>query len=223
MTRYAVYALPGALGTEDDLAAVRLRDLAERWFSREDTRAFTTEPRRYGFHGTLKAPFCLAEGRTEEHLRDAASAFASRRAAVPLIGLAVTRIGRFRALSPGGSTAGVDGLAADAVREFDALRAPLDDADIARRRPETMSDRQRELFRRWGYPYVFDEFRFHLTLTDSIPDKRVAEVDTAVREHFASVHGADVQLRSIALFREPAPGEPFSLLSVHPFAPSQEA
>jgi hypothetical protein len=226
MTRYAVYALPGALGAADDPAAVRLRAAVEDWYARPELRALTVDARRYGFHGTLKAPFRLAEGRTEAELRRAADAFAARRAAVPIRAPRPTAIGGFRALLPGDGAADqaeLDALAADAVRAFDEFRAPLDAPERRRRRPETLTPRQRELFERWGYPYVLDEFRFHLTLTDRLPADRAAEVDEALTAHFAPVAGVDVTLRSLTLFREPEPGAPFEIHSVHPFAAAQES
>lgn len=217
MTRYAVYALPGALGPDDAAEAVHLRDAAEAWYAREEFRDLTVSARRYGFHATLKAPFHLAEGRTEAELRAATDAFAAGRSATVIPAPAPQPIGAFRALRPQGDETEINGLAAEAVRDFDRFRAPPSEAEIARRRPDRMTPRQRELFERWGYPYVLDEFRFHLTLTDPVPDHRAAEVDTALAAHFADVARVDVPLRAITLFVEPEPGAPFQILSVHPF------
>lgn len=216
MTRYAVYALPGALGEGDDPAAVALRRAVEAWYAREGFRDLTVDARRYGFHATLKAPFRLTEGRTEAELREAADAFAASRASIILPGLQVQHLGGFRALLPHGEETGIRALADDAVRAFDVFRAAPDAADIRRRRPQRLPPRQRELFERWGYPYVLDEFRFHLTLTDGIPSERANEIDAALAAHFADAP-QDVILRSIALFVEPEPGAAFELLSVHPF------
>lgn len=215
MTRYAVYALPGALGERDDPAAVRLRDAVDAWYAQAPFRDLTVDARRYGFHGTLKAPFRLADDRTEADLRAAADVFAAAHAPVPLSGLRTRRLGAFRALLPHGDEAGIRALADDAVRCFDRFRAAPDAADLRRRRPEELPPRQRELFERWGYPFVFDEFRFHLTLTDPIPPAQDSAVDAALAAHFI-VAPPDVQLRSIALFVEPEPGAPFHVLSVHP-------
>jgi hypothetical protein len=213
-----VYALPGALGDADAREAVRLRAAAEAWFRRDEARGLTVQARRYGFHGTLKAPFRLADGCTESGLRQHADAFAAARPPL-LISAPVPRaIGSFRALRPQGDESAIDALAADAVRGFDGFRAPPLASDLARRRPDRMTPRQRELFQRWGYPYVLDEFRFHLTLTDPVPAERGEEVDAALAGHFAGTAGVDVPLLSIALFVEPEPGAPFRLLSVHPFA-----
>lgn len=222
MTRYAVYALPGALGAGDAPEAVRLRHAVEAWYAREEFRDLTVDARRYGFHATLKAPFRLAAGRTEAELRAAADAFAAARGPVTIADPRATTLGSFRALVPHGDRGGLDALAADAVRDFDGFRAAPDEAEIRRRRPERLSPRQRELFERWGYPFVFDEFRFHLTLTDPVPAERTAEVDAALETHLAGVTGVDVPLLSVALFVEPEPGAPFRIHSVHPFRAAQE-
>jgi hypothetical protein len=221
MTRYAVYAVPGLLGENDDPVAVGLRNTVEAWFARPEFRDLTVDARRYGFHATLKAPFRLVDGHGEADLRVAADAFAASRPAVLLPALRPADLGRFRALRPHGDESAIRMLADEAVRSFDAFRAGPDDSDIRRRRPETLSQRQRELFEQWGYPYVFDEFRFHLTLTDRIPPARRSEVDQALGAHFADFGpsaDSDVELRSIALFVEREPGAPFEVLSVHPFA-----
>lgn len=219
MTRYAVYAVPGLLGESDDPIAAGLRSTVEAWYARPESHDLTVDARRYGFHATLKAPFRLAGGRTEADLRAAADAFAAAHRCVLLPALRPAKLGRFRALLPHGDDSEIRMLADEAVRSFDVFRAELDDADIRRRRPETLSARERVLFEQWGYPYVFEEFRFHLTLTDPIPPTRESEIDSALAAHFAKHSpGSDVLLRSIALFIEREPGAPFEALSAHPLA-----
>lgn len=221
MTRYAVYAVPGLLGESDEPVAAGLRSTVEAWYAKPEFQDLTVDARRYGFHATLKAPFRLAGGHSETELRSAADDFAAARASVLIPALRPANLDRFRALLPHGDDAEIRMLAGAAVRTFDGLRAEPDAADVRRRRPETLSPRQRELFEQWGYPYVFEEFRFHLTLTDRIPPARASEVDVALAAHFAGhdeQNAPDVLLRSIALFVEPEPGARFELLSVHPLA-----
>ncbi|MGO1539136.1 MAG: DUF1045 domain-containing protein [Leucobacter sp.] len=220
MTRFAVYALPGALGDADAPEAVELWGAAEAWYARDEFHDLTVDARRYGFHATLKAPFHLAKGTSEGELRAAADAFASARRPVIIQAPAPGQLGGFRALVPHGDATALADLAASAVREFDGFRAPLTELEVRRRRPERMSARERELFEQWGYPYVLDQFHFHMTLTDPVPISRSSEVDAALAEHFAATAGVDVPLRAIALFTEREPGAPFTVHSVHPFARS---
>ena len=83
--------------------------------------------------------------------------------------LSLARLDGFFALVPGAEAADLYALADDVVTGFDGFRAPATEAEIARRNPAALTSRQRELLDAWGYPYVLDEFRFHLTLTDRIP------------------------------------------------------
>lgn len=130
-----------------------------------DWREVTEDPRKYGFHATLKAPTALADGRSEAELLDACAAFAGRARRIPLIEPVVDAISGFIAVIPAKLSDELQQLAADCVTEFDAFRAPLTQEDRARRRPERLTERQRDYLDRWGYPYVMEEFRFHMTLT----------------------------------------------------------
>lgn len=125
----------------------------------------TARPRKYGFHGTIKPPFQLAPGTDADGLRAAVAAFCASHPAVTLDGLRVARIGGFVALVPDGPADGLTVLAAAAVEALDPFRAAPSDAETARRNPARLTDRQRALLARWGYPYTHDEFRFHMTLT----------------------------------------------------------
>ena len=91
------------------------------------------------------------------------------------------------------------------------------EAEIARRNPDRLDDRGRELLYAWGYPYVLDRFVFHLTLTDPVPAPRQAAVETVLRRHFAAFLGHDLVIGSLALFVEPGPAQPFVLVSSYPF------
>lgn len=220
--RFAIYAVP-----ED----VRAR--AEQWlgrgvtgdpvppglpdgWTREAIDAITADARRYGFHGTLKAPFRLAEGRTAAELDAAVARFAAKQEAAVIPRLALARLGGFYALVPGADAPGLHALAGAAVTGLDEFRAPATEAETARRRPGTLTPRQRELLADWGYPYVLEEFRFHLTLTDRIPAERRAGVEGALNGWFAGLLGRDVPVGAVAVFTEDEPGAPFRLRGLHP-------
>lgn len=189
-TRYAVYYTPEA---DSDLARLGAAWLG--WDTQAGTTAahpdlaglplpladITTTPRKYGLHGTLKPPFKLADEQTEQALADALAAFCAGRAPVLLDGLAVARLGGFLALTPLGDVAALSALASAVVTAFEPFRAPLTDAQLAKRRAAGLSDRQEALLTRWGYPYVMEEFRFHLTLSGKLGAgaDRVAEVAQA--------------------------------------------
>lgn len=180
----------------------------------------TRAPRRYGFHATLVAPFRLRAGRTEADLSVAADAFARQAAPLAIPGLAITRIGDFFALTPA-DAAGVSALASAAVDHFDGLRAPLTDAEIARRRPEGLSERQRLYLHRHGYPYVKEEFRFHMTLTGPVEARAAVRVATALHDRFGPLLPCPVQISAVTLFIEPEPGADFIVRSTHRFGAAE--
>jgi putative phosphonate metabolism protein len=235
--RVAIYAAPGALATDASGGALRQR--AESWLGRSATGApvepaapagwtraevdaITVDARRYGFHATLKAPFRLAEGRSLDALEREVAAFAAARPPIELPELRLARIGSFFALVPGAPAEPLSALAAELVRGFDGFRAAPTEVELARRNPSGMTARQRELFEQWGYPYVLDEFRFHLTLTDRIAPERQAEVERVLADWFARGLARSIRLDCIALFTESEPGAPFELHSTHPLLASTE-
>lgn len=150
-------------------------------------RAATAEPRRYGFHATLKPPFTLAEGCDEAALVDAVRDFAQERTSVVLPAAEVATLGRFLALIPSVSSPPLNELAGACVEAFEPFRAPLSEADLARRLSKPLTDRQRELLDAWGYPYVFDQFRFHMTLTGPLDEPQRACLLPALRTAYAMI------------------------------------
>lgn len=188
-----------------------------------EARGHTAEPRRYGFHATLKAPLRLRESVSPDQLEGALAALAAGMPRFPMPPLEVTTLSGFVTLRP---TFVVDAhhplrrLADACVRELDAFRAPMDDAELARR-SAGLADTQRELLARWGYPQVFDHWRFHMTLSDSLPADAQAERDAIVedaRRHFLAALSLPLACESVSLFVEPAPGEPFVLARRFPLS-----
>ncbi|KAF0968273.1 MULTISPECIES: DUF1045 domain-containing protein [Gordonia] len=233
--RAAVYAAPGfgRGSSEADARAARLREHAEKWLGRaidgravppcapsgwvrDEVDAITVAARSYGFHGTLKPPFRLAAGRSLDELACAVADLAARTPAVSIPRLRLGRLESFFALVPGVDDQPLRSVADAVVTGLDTFRAPLTDEDRARRNPDALTPRQRELLERWGYPYVLDEFRFHLTLTDRIPDDRRSEVGGVLQSWFADVLGHDIPLDVLTVLIQETPGAPFRLHSVHP-------
>lgn len=138
-----------------------------------DLRDITMTPRKYGFHGTLKPPFRLKDGRTVADLEKAVAELAASLAPAICDGLALTTLGRFLALTPHGDTTALQRVATACVSTLDDFRAPASDAELARRRASGLTARQDALLVQWGYPYVMEEFRFHLTLSGQLPEDAI--------------------------------------------------
>jgi putative phosphonate metabolism protein len=169
-----------------------------------DWRELTRDPRKYGFHATLKAPFALAPGRAEAELVAACAAFAGEPRAIPSFRPVVDSISGFIAVIPAERSLPLEQLAADCVAAFDPFRAELTEHDRARRKPEKLTARQRDHLDRWGYPYVMEEFRFHMTLTGRLDATRRGGVLAMLRERFAAAGIDSLSVDRIALFRQDA-------------------
>jgi putative phosphonate metabolism protein len=166
-----------------------------------DWRDLTQDPRKYGFHATLKAPMSL-NGRRESELHAACADFARQPRLIPQITPVVNSISGFIAVIPEGRSAELEQFAADCVRAFDPFRAPLTADDRARRSPSRLTPRQIEYLDRWGYPYVMDEFRFHMTLTGRLDETRREAVLAMLRERFARLKLTELAIDRIALFKQ---------------------
>jgi 2'-5' RNA ligase len=178
----------------------------------------TADPRRYGFHATLKAPFELAASVTERDLLEVAAEFATQTKAFTVPELVLGQLGQFFALVPGLLYQPLQDFAWRVVKTFEPFRAPLSDHDIARRKPESLTEPERVNLLRWGYPYVNDEFRFHMTLTGRVPAERQAEMHHVLRERFAEHTGKPLDISGLAIFAEEERGAPFFVRSWLPLA-----
>jgi putative phosphonate metabolism protein len=175
--------------------------------------AGAAEPARYGFHGTLTAPFELASGRSEKELTAALATFAARRAPAELGRLAVGNIGAFTALLPVGPQTAVSALAGHCVIAFSDYRAALSPHDRERRLAARLTVRQAELLERWGYPYVFEEFRFHMTLTGRLPPQERAPWRAALAAAFAPLASEPVEIDAVSLVRQDDRGARFRVVT----------
>ena len=167
-----------------------------------DWRELTRDPRKYGFHATLKAPLILAPGLTEAGLLAACETFAATPRPIPVIRPVVDSISGFIAVVPAECPTELERLAADCVRDFDRFRAPLTAEDRARRNPSALTPRQCEHLDRWGYPYVMEDFRFHMTLTGRLEAQRRAPILAMLRDRFGTLGLARLVIDQIAVFRQ---------------------
>jgi putative phosphonate metabolism protein len=172
----------------------------------------TAEPRRYGLHATLKAPFRLRPGISVDELVARTAALASAIPAFTAPPLRLSRLHGFLALRPSGASPEIDELARRCVVDLDPLRAPLELAERARRKPDALSPEQRHLLDTWGYPYVLQEFGFHITLTGRLTDPEHARMEPLLETATAPFQAAPFAVRSIALFGDPGDGRPFRLV-----------
>lgn len=173
----------------------------------------TADPRRYGWHATLKAPFSLAAGQNLGTLRSAMRELADSLPAFEMPRLKVSTLGRFLALRPDGDTSDINATAAACVKRLHPLAQPLTEAELARRRQAPLSPEQDRSLREWGYPWVFEHFQFHLSLTgalDGVSPTVKTALFQAAQDRFESL--PTCQFAHIALFAEPHAGADFELI-----------
>lgn len=223
-TRYALYFLPSD-GSE-------LQKFGDSWLGwsvskrqaikqprigNQSLSVITKKPRKYGFHGTLKAPFQLADGVSENDLITTAKALVDSIQIFQIPALQIARLGSFLALVPQQPCVPLQQLASSLVRELDNLRAPLSDAELKRRRASGLTPAQDALLTKWGYPFVMDEFRFHLTLSDKLQADELQRIKAILQSHTSHLTRTPVGVDDVGLVGEAGDGR-FHLIRRLPLA-----
>jgi putative phosphonate metabolism protein len=176
--------------------------------------ALAAEPRTYGFHATLKAPFRLRGECDPDHLMADMRTMAAAIATVPTFAPSVALIGGFVAIVPRTPSPAVERLAADCVTALDRFRLPMTEAERVKRLAAGLGRSQTAHLDRWGYPYVLEEFRFHMTLTGRVEAERRHAVHTLLRDAFARHCGTDpIRLDRLALVRQEGPQARFRVVA----------
>ncbi len=225
MTTYQRYAVYYAPEPASDLAA-----FGNTWLGRDPANgrtidrpdviglaageavAITVSPSRYGFHGTLKPPFALKHGRTRDQLEQAIAQYCADAPSVTCGPLMLKSIGRFIALAPTEPTDELGNLASGLVMALDDFRQPESESAMNKRRASGLSMRQEEYLVRWGYPYVMEEFRFHLTLSDKLDPDRMMRVRDGLAPLVSPLCKTPFRVTGVCLFGDPGDGRSFDLL-----------
>lgn len=193
-------ALTGA-GYGGDIGGIGRTEILEK----------SASARRYAFHATIKSPMQLAPGKSESELAEALTAFAAANGPVAIGKLKLARLDGFLALIPADQPQSLTDFAAHVVEHLEPFRAEVSAEDRAKRNSGgRLSPRQLELLDRYGYPYVMEQFQFHMTLTDRLSDADGDRFEAALRAHFGPLAEADAVLDRLSLYHEPAPGAPFT-------------
>jgi hypothetical protein len=226
--RYAIYYAPEEgspldlfgqawLG-RDTRTGKRIRQPEVEGVFSQELQTIVSPAALYGFHGTLKPPFFLSDPEMKKTLIKDIKAFAAKEMPFYLPRLVVARIGRFLVLEPERSNNQINSLAERCVQHFDSYRQPLDSKELKTKYFLGLNSNQKQNFLNWGYPYVMDEFRFHLTLTGRIIDIHLS--DHLIREIQKQLTGIDlnnIKVSSICLFIQPNKKQPFYLHSRYKF------
>lgn len=220
--RAAVYATPAP---DSSLARLAADWLGRDAFSGCATRPtdpvrdpIVAAPARYGFHATLRAPFRPKPGVALGVLTDRLAALCEGRDAPVIRVVTLARLGAFFALVPGDPEPTLHALEGEVLDAFEPFRSPLTAREVARREPARLTARQRDHLAAWGYPFVRDDFRFHMTVTGPI-SRPADDMRRDLGNHFATALGRPLVLDGLGLFVEPEPGAPFRVHHFHSFRP----
>lgn len=223
--RYAVYFAPaedsafGRAGSRwlgrDAAGGARVEQPACPGLSPARLAQLTAGARRYGFHGTLKPPFRLREGQTPEALGQAVAALAVRQQRCRF-SVRLAMLGGFFAWVPAEAQDEIGAIAEACVTGLDGFRQPPGQDELARR-GQGLNPAQAALLQRWGYPYVLEEFRFHLTLSDAVSGPEAEAMRAALAEYTDRHARGTVAFEALCLFVEPAPGGDLRLVARYGF------
>jgi len=209
--RFAVYYVPEAnsqLGTLGNhwlgwsLADGEFVDRLTDPLVPKDITTITKRAQKYGFHGTLKPPMRLKTEFGQTEFLSALRQLAANQRPFTIPEMRVKLIGNFLALTPSAPCPLLDQLATNLVVGLDDLRQPPDDLEIAKRASVGLTERQYRLLNKWGYPYVLEEFRFHLTLSDVLVQDRATAVLHAAKTIFSVAIQSPIQVSDIAAVGE---------------------
>src|SRR5262245_31227315 len=225
--RYAIYLAPpvesalyqfgSAVLGRDAVTGARMAPLAVNGLSPERWQHITASPNLYGFHATLKAPFRLADGASLDGLVASMERFASAQEVFNVSPLRIARLSNFVAFVLQDESPDLMSLASACVRHFDQFRRPLTEADLARRGIDRLTPRHRALLAQWGYPYVLDEWRFHMTLAAGLGRAEADHVCEALSV-LATPHClTPLPIDAICLFVQPDVDAAFRLVGRFPF------
>ena len=186
--------------------------------SAERLAQLTERPRRYGMHATLKPPFELTPGASLDALLAVAKVLAKGLAPIELPPLELDVIGNFIALTPEVSSAALEALASNCVRALEGFRLPLTADQEEEFQSNRLTVHQEQMLEHWGYPYVMEEFRFHITLTEPLLDEaeRTA-VLAALTRLAAPLLGQRIAVRELTIVCQQGRRQPMSLIARIPF------
>ena len=160
---------------------------------------FVLTPKQYGFHGTIKAPFRLKDGYTYNDLENKVCEISKQIHSFYIDKLIIKKLGNFIALIPTNNLK-VNDVSNKFVEGLDYLRDELSENEIKKRNPIKLTSRQKKMLFKWGYPYVFNEFKFHLTLTSKLNIEEIDDVFKSLQNILTQFNLIKINFNSVCIF-----------------------
>jgi hypothetical protein len=215
----ALYRFGAAILGHDCYTGERVAHPADLALSDTEWEALTREPRTYGFHATLKAPFRLKPVFEQAYLIAEVRQLAAASRSIKIESM-VGLIDGFVAIVPHTAAPDVAQLAADCVTALDRFRLPMTPDERRRRLAAGLRAPQIACLDRFGYPYVLDEFRFHMTLTGRIAGERRSAVHALLQDAYArSVGPGPIAIDRLVVLRQDGAAACFRVIEVMPLQP----
>ena len=125
--------------------------------------------------------------------------------------LEVAELSGFLALCPVERCEALHALADDCVTVFDEFRRAPDAEELSRRRATRLSPLQDALLQQYGYPYVLEAYRFHITLTERLDSVDAQRLQPWLIDFVSEALREPVVVDAIYLFVQESPGAAFRL------------
>ena len=137
----------------------------------DELKDYCEQPAKYGFHATLKAPFRLKRNVKTKNFYDVISHIAAQHSRFKIKGLKIVYSKKFTFITSRKPNKLLINLESDLVKHLDTFRAELNKTEIKKRIPDSLTFKQNKYLKEWGYPFVFDQFKFHMTLMNQNNNK----------------------------------------------------
>jgi putative phosphonate metabolism protein len=211
----ALYRFGAAILGHDCYSGERLAHPSDLGLSKADWQELTREPRTYGFHATLKAPFRLRPELDQADLIAEVRRLAAAQRSIPTIDPIVGLIAGFAAIVPRKASPALAQFAADCVTALDRFRLPMTPQERSRRLASGLSTPQVAYLDRFGYPYVLDEFRFHMTLTGRIAPERQSAIHALFEHAYLRAVGVGaIAINRLVVLRQDNPAAHFRVIEL---------
>ena len=218
--RYAIYFAPSETSKIGQFGRLLLKRTAKKMVDegmltdlpKELHRKIIKTPQHYGFHGTLKAPFELHPDYNLYHLDTTLIKFCSSFPDFSIKSLKLQIIAEFIALVPNGEVERLYQLHRKLTEEFNYLCGPLSDFDRDRFLARGLTNGQKKYLCRYGYPFILDSFKFHLTLTSSLTENEQTTCLELLDNMIVDFKDERLSVDRVCLFKQETRKSPFFMV-----------
>ena len=168
----------------------------------DELKDYCEEPAKYGFHATLKAPFRLKRNVKTKNFYDVISHIAAQHSRFKIKGLKIVYSKKFTFIISRKPNKLLINLENDLVKHLDTFRAELNKTEIKKRIPDSLTFKQNKYLKEWGYPFVFDQFKFHMTLMNQNNNKLSNKQKLELEKLIYKISNNVIEFNEISLLGE---------------------